>query len=67
VWLGYGSVIRDESGKVVGAGPGLAGRCQYLLDAFHAEVLACPMGVRAADRSKNSEWRMCWSKQTLCC
>lgn len=51
---GWGFVIRDESGQVVGAG---AGRCSYLLDAFHAEVLACLTGIRAAE---NLVWGGCW-------
>ncbi|RLM65074.1 hypothetical protein C2845_PM16G01240 [Panicum miliaceum] len=42
---GWGFVIRDDQGDVVKAG---AGHCQHLLDAFHAEMIACLMGIRAA-------------------
>lgn len=42
---GWGYVIRDDACTVVSAG---AGRCEYLLDALHAELLACLEGVRAA-------------------
>lgn len=37
--------IRDHSGKVVKAG---AGKVQFLMNAFHAEALACAAGIRAA-------------------
>lgn len=42
---GWGFVIRDDQGDVVKAG---AGHCQHLLDAFHVEMIACLMGIRAA-------------------
>jgi hypothetical protein len=35
-------MIRDHEGQVIKAG---VGRCDYLLDAFHAEVLACKAGI----------------------
>ncbi|RCV17582.1 hypothetical protein SETIT_3G231600v2 [Setaria italica] len=38
---GWGYVIRDDACTVVSAG---AGRCEYLLDALHAELLACLEG-----------------------
>ena len=42
---GWGFVIRDCDGQVIKAG---AGKCSHLLDALHAELLACLAGVRAA-------------------
>ncbi|CAN6197019.1 unnamed protein product [Urochloa humidicola] len=42
---GWGFVIRNNEGHVIRAG---AGRCSFLLDALHAEVLACLMGVKEA-------------------
>ncbi|OEL33467.1 hypothetical protein BAE44_0005514, partial [Dichanthelium oligosanthes] len=39
------NVIRETSGQVISAG---AGRCAYLMDTFHAKLLACLSGVRAA-------------------
>ena len=42
---GWGFVIRDRDGQVVQAG---AGQCTHLLDALHAELLACLAGVRVA-------------------
>lgn len=41
-------VLRLEMRGLVGRAG--AGRCQYLLDAFHAEALACLMGVRATEK-----------------
>ncbi|CAO2190873.1 unnamed protein product [Urochloa humidicola] len=38
-------VIRNTEGQVIKAG---AGRCEYLMDALHAELLACLMGVKTA-------------------
>lgn len=38
-------MIRDSSGEVIHAG---AGRVSYLMDAFHAEALACLAGIKAA-------------------
>jgi hypothetical protein len=43
---GWGYVIRDHDGTVIKAG---AGRCSYLLDAFHSEVVGCKAGIRAAE------------------
>jgi hypothetical protein len=42
---GWGFVIRDSEGQVITAG---AGRCDFLLDAFHSEVLAYKAGIQAA-------------------
>jgi hypothetical protein len=42
---GWGYVIRDDRGVVIDAG---AGRAEFLMDAFHSDVLACLMGVKAA-------------------
>uniref|UniRef100_K4ALI8 RNase H type-1 domain-containing protein n=1 Tax=Setaria italica TaxID=4555 RepID=K4ALI8_SETIT len=42
---GWGYAIRDSSGEVIRAG---AGRVPYLMDAFHAQVLACLAGIKAA-------------------
>jgi hypothetical protein len=42
---GWGFVIRDCDGQVIKAG---AGQCPHLLEALHAELLACLAGVRAA-------------------
>ena len=42
---GWGFVIRDCDGQVIKA---WAGKCSHLLDALHAELLACLAGVRAA-------------------
>jgi len=42
---GRGFDIRDCDGQVIKAG---AGQCSHLLDALHAELLACLAGVRAA-------------------
>ncbi|CAN6293500.1 unnamed protein product [Urochloa humidicola] len=41
---GWGFVIRDE-GQVINAG---AGQCPFLMDALHAEMLACLMGIKVA-------------------
>lgn len=43
---GWGFIIRDHLGMVIKAG---AGRTHVLLDAFHAEVLACAAGIKAAN------------------
>ncbi|CAO2186475.1 unnamed protein product [Urochloa humidicola] len=42
---GWGFVIRNTEGQVIKVG---AGRCEYLMDALHAELLACLMGVKTA-------------------
>ncbi|RLN13631.1 hypothetical protein C2845_PM09G13220 [Panicum miliaceum] len=42
---GWGFVIRDELTTIAHAG---AGSCQYLLSAFHCELLACVQGVMEA-------------------
>jgi hypothetical protein len=42
---GWGFVIRDHLGCVIRAD---AGRCAYLMDAYHSEVIGCREGVRAA-------------------
>jgi hypothetical protein len=42
---GWGYVIRNEDGMVINAG---AGSCFFLLDAFHAEAVACLKGIQAA-------------------
>lgn len=42
---GWGFAIRDHSGKVVKSG---AGKVQILMNAFHAEALACAADIRAA-------------------
>ncbi|RLN28963.1 hypothetical protein C2845_PM05G15270 [Panicum miliaceum] len=42
---GWGFVIRDSAGLVIRSG---AGSCLHLMDALHAELLACLAGVRAA-------------------
>jgi hypothetical protein len=41
----WGYVIRNHDGEVIKAG---AGRCAHLLDAFHAETIACNAGIQAA-------------------
>lgn len=40
-------VIRDDQGRVIKAG---AGGEDFLLDAFHAELLACSAGLQEAAR-----------------
>ena len=42
---GWGFVIRDAEGAVIYAG---AGGIPCAMDAFHAEVLACHAGLKAA-------------------
>lgn len=42
---GWGYVIRDEEGDVIGAG---AGRLEHIRDAFQAEVAASIQGIRAS-------------------
>ena len=65
-------MIRDCDGQVIKAG---AGQCSHLLDALHAELLACLAGVRAAGElgiskviietdSMLVDWL--WSRTRLC-
>lgn len=42
---GWGFVIRDEAGQVIRS---RAGSCSHMLDALHAELLACLARVRTA-------------------
>ncbi|RLM74831.1 hypothetical protein C2845_PM15G26430 [Panicum miliaceum] len=42
---GWGFVIRDSAGLVIRSG---SGSCLHLMDALHAELLACLVGLRAA-------------------
>ena len=42
---GWGFIIRDEQGTVVTAG---AGKEQFVQSAFHAELLGCLAGLKAA-------------------
>ena len=42
---GWGFIIRDDHGMMVLVG---AGKANFLLDAFHAELLGCLAGVKAA-------------------
>jgi hypothetical protein len=42
---GWGFAIRDDSGRVLKSG---AGREDFLPDPFHAELLGCLAGLRAA-------------------
>lgn len=44
---GWGFVIRDERGRVIKAG---AGKSDFLLDALHAELVACHAGLQEAVR-----------------
>ena len=42
---GWGFIIRDDQGAVVTAG---AGKEQFVQSAFHAELLGCLAGLKAA-------------------
>ena len=42
---GWGFIIRDDHGMMILVG---AGKANFLLDAFHAELLGCLAGVKAA-------------------
>jgi hypothetical protein len=44
---GWGFVIRDAQGAVIRAG---AGGEDFLLDAFHSEIIACHAGLKEAAR-----------------
>ena len=54
---GWGFVIRDCDGQVIKA---WAGKCSHLLDALHAELLACLAGVRAAGELGISKVWLVW-------
>jgi len=44
---GWGFVIRNHQGRVIRAG---AGKEEFLLNAFHAELLGCAAGLQEAAR-----------------
>jgi len=50
---GWGYVIRNDAGEVVLAG---AGHCSHLMDALHAELLACQEGIKKA--AEQGMWKV---------
>jgi hypothetical protein len=56
---GWGYVIRNEEGMVISAG---VGSCSFLLDALHAEAVACLKGVQAVGELGISKIQV----ETLC-